>query len=110
MTAAVYRLYDEAGALLYIGSTTDLERRMLQHLRWAKPCHSGIPAADDIRTRCVRTEVTIFATSAQAKAAEKAAILAEAPLLNRRYNPKRWRPSGSPGSAGGWVRVEAVSA
>jgi predicted GIY-YIG superfamily endonuclease len=82
----VYRIFDEAGALLYIGCARDVDSRVEMHrsttqtygwtrLRFHYGHHTSEP----------------YPTKAAARVAERAAIAAEAPLLNRQHNPKRWR-------------------
>lgn len=75
MTAQVYRAYDAAGRLLYIGSSVCVETRLRAHERnhsywW--PFHARI------------TRET-FATEAEARAAERLAIATEHPRWNVRH-------------------------
>lgn len=82
MPTAVYRLYDEADALLYIGMTNDPERRFEQHAkerRWWP--------------RVARRTVQWFADRPTAGRAEVGAIQAEAPKHNGTHSPLR-RPPG----------------
>lgn len=68
----VYRAYDEFSLLLYIGCTTDVERRMAQH-RADSPWHGYM----------TRLEVTgPFAGLAQGRKAERAAIDTEGAFFN----------------------------
>jgi hypothetical protein len=92
----VYRCYDGAGTLLYIGCTDDVEGRMY-HM--TAVCNMGKQPNGYLRRRVGPGE---FSTRLAARAAERAAIEAEAPLLNRQHNPKRFR-KGADG------RFEAVA-
>lgn len=74
----VYRLYGHDGELHYIGCTSDVQTRMdLHHVR-----HGGTMTTQEYPTR------------AEARAAERAAIEADAPLLNKHHNPKRFKAVG----------------
>lgn len=86
MTAVVYRVYDRNGALLYIGSTREITSRMAVHMADHKS-----PIAFAMQMCATRWETEEYPTYEAAKAAEVAAIEAEAPYLNRQHNPKRWR-------------------
>ena len=86
MSAVVYRVYDAQGALLYIGSTRDLTARQAIHMADHKS-----PIAFAMQMCAVRWTTEDYPTYEAAKAAEVAAIKAEAPYLNRQHNPKRWR-------------------
>ena len=86
MSAVVYRVFDANGALLYIGSTRDLEARKAIHMADHK---SAI--AFPMQMCADRWEAEPHPTYEAAKAAEVAAIKAEAPYLNRQHNPTRWR-------------------
>lgn len=66
----VYRFYDDAGRLLYVGITNDIKRRYKEHLQK--------PWARDIE---VRLHV-LMPTRAEALAVEAAAIKFEQPLYN----------------------------
>jgi predicted GIY-YIG superfamily endonuclease len=71
----VYRAYDDADRLLYIGCTLDFERRQAEH-RWHRPW------AD----RIARWETTEYPDQASALAAEEQAIASERPEFNAMYN------------------------
>ncbi len=86
----VYRCYDADNVLLYVGCTRDLDYRMsLQPLILIR------------RLALVTTED--FPNRVEARAAERAAITAEAPLLNKQHNPTRFAKHGPK-----WVAVEPV--
>lgn len=70
----LYRFYDEAGALLYVGISVDFPHRAAKHRR--KPWW---------RQRA-RTTLQPFATREAAAAAERLAITAEHPRYNIIYN------------------------
>ena len=70
-STAVYRLYNAAGVLLYVGCTRNLPARMASH-------RAGKPWAGEI----ARTEVAWYDTRSGALAAETAAIIAEDPRHN----------------------------
>lgn len=75
----VYRLFDTDDQLLYIGATCDVETRLFHLLH---PCNIGkVPGLT--AERVARREVTKFPNRAAAFTAEKSAIKAEHPLLNR---------------------------
>lgn len=74
----VYRLYDHAGRLLYIGITNSVYHRMNQHAddkRWW-------PEVDEERTEIVR-----YPTRDQALRAEEYAIKRELPRYNKVHHP-----------------------
>lgn len=81
MSAHVYRLFDSAGELLYIGCTSEVTTRVSQHLRKG----SGGGRLIDGWTS------EEYATREQALDAEGAAIRAERPPFN-----KRGRDTGVP--------------
>lgn len=83
----VYRIYDSAGALLYIGSTVDVCQRVRGHFHSRWSCLDVM----ELRERFDMLHTEPHPTLAAARAAEKAAIREEAPLLNRVHNVKRWR-------------------
>lgn len=86
----VYRCYDADDVLLYVGCTRDLDYRM-----------SLQPAILMRRVELVTTED--FPNRAAARAAERAAITAEAPLLNKQHNPTRFAKRGPK-----WIALEPV--
>lgn len=72
----LYRAYDAAGQLLYVGISMSLDGRLTKHRRtewWP-----------------LVAEITVqwFEGREPAKAAERAAIIAEAPLYNRARPPR----------------------
>lgn len=82
----VYRIYDNTGQLLYIGCARDVDYRIEMH-----KATTTLPCWADIRYRYGHHTAEEFPTLAAARAAERAAIKAEAPLHNRQHNPKRFR-------------------
>lgn len=72
---ALYRLYDEAGHLLYVGITTYPPKRFVEHER-DKPWWPQV----------ARRDVEWIASRAQAETAERCAIAAEQPRYNRIHN------------------------
>lgn len=68
----VYRLYDQADRLLYVGVTLNLESRIASHI-------SGMPWGGDIH----RIEVKEYPNRVLAEAAERAAIDSESPIHNK---------------------------
>lgn len=72
----VYRCFDAEGVLLYIGFTWDLRTRISDHRRPGR----------ELGERLSYVSVTAYPNRAEAQAAERAAIEAEAPLLNIRHN------------------------
>lgn len=67
----VYRAYDATGRLLYVGCSVDVERRMEQHGHWW-------------RRLAARVTWVQYPDYASGRAAEAAAIVAEAPVYNAR--------------------------
>lgn len=84
--AAVYRFYDEAGTLLYVGSAYDPDERWKEHRK--KPWARDVARRDDLW----------YANRDAAYAAETAAIRDELPKHNITNNPAAVVPvrSGSP--------------
>lgn len=81
----VYRIFDKDGRLLYIGCTEQVDQRIYMHrATYTLACAWEIHEWYDHHTS------EELPTLAAARAAERAAIKAEAPLLNRQHNPKRW--------------------
>lgn len=103
MSGYVYRIYDDAGALLYIGSTDNVVRRIDGHFKSQWSCAENAA----LRERFASYDFEVFPTLAEARAAEKVAIHDEAPLLNKMHNPKRWTKVPVTNQ---YVPVELVSA
>lgn len=82
----VYRIYSADDVLLYIGCAYDVEQRIYMH----KATYTMVDAFL-IHRHYQRHTSEQHPTLRAARAAERAAITAEAPLLNRQHNPKRWR-------------------
>lgn len=82
----VYRIYDVAGQLLYIGSARSVEDRIYMHRSTMT-----LPCWADVRFRYGHHTSEEFPTLAAAREGERQAITAEAPLHNRQHNPKRFR-------------------
>lgn len=76
-STALYRLYDAHGALLYVGITSDPERRWKQH---------AIERADTWWPQVARRSVEWVGTRTAAEEAEVKAITEERPLHNRAHN------------------------
>jgi prevent-host-death family protein len=95
---AVYRLYDEAGRLLYIGISYQPEVRFEQHSElkswWADVARREIEWFDDRPT---------------AAAAEALAIRTEDPEYNGTYSPRRKRCTIRDGEAGDGVYEVSLS-
>ena len=74
----VYRVFSEAEELLYIGSTNDVVLRISDHSRnsgkWFQFAH--------------RVDIEQFETRAEARAAERAAVVNERPLGNTRWTER----------------------
>lgn len=82
----LYRLFTADGQLLYIGVAFNVEQRVYMH-RATRVCSGW----DVIWREYDHHTSERYATKSEARAAERAAITREAPLLNRQHNPKRWR-------------------
>lgn len=91
MTSHVYRLFDEAGELLYIGMTSNFEQRIRFHLEPVSDRQARLPGADEIKARYHHHTLEPYPNEFVARKAERKAIKAEAPLLNRFHNPTRWQ-------------------
>ena len=89
---AVYRCYDEAGALIYVGATADLPRRLRSHER-TSPWWS----------HTLRIDITWYGSRAEALDAEAVAIRMERPVWNHTHLSgwsttaiaRRWRPTSA---------------
>jgi len=86
MTPVVYRVYDRLGTLLYIGSTSEINQRQAIHM-----ADHASPIAFPMQMCAARWDLTEYPDMESAKKAEREAIAAEAPYLNRQHNPKRWK-------------------
>lgn len=73
----VYRLYDAAGVLLYIGATVNLRQRFMFH-RKDKPWWPDVAGK----------RLDVYDRAAEAKEAERCAILSEDPLHNISGTPR----------------------
>lgn len=85
----LYRCYDAQDELLYIGCTTDIEGRMGLHVSaYVNRFRSRVPQTSvELVSRMVRYEVSDPIKGRQAaRAAEKAAIQGELPVLNVVHN------------------------
>ncbi len=89
----LYRLYAKDGTLLYIGCTGDVQGRIYYHLSM---CHIGNGITHALYFGLDHWTEWRYPTKAEARAAERAAIAAEAPLLNKAHNKGRYTtlPSG----------------
>jgi predicted GIY-YIG superfamily endonuclease len=74
-STALYRYFDDCDRLLYIGITGDLAVRETGHIR-----------ASAWMVLTVRSTVARYGSWDEAADAERAAILAERPLFNRKHN------------------------
>lgn len=93
---SVYRCFDAEGQLLYIGCAQEPTYRMHMHMQTS----TQSAVSWELQERMARWDSVEYPTKAEARAAERAAILAERPLLNRQHNPTRWRKLG-----GRWTEV-----
>lgn len=82
----VYRVYDVEGRLLYVGLTGDIVDRVLHLTTVANVLRHP---NGHIRRYGARVTVESFPSKAAGRAAEQAAIAAEAPLLNVNHNHGR---------------------
>jgi len=87
---ALYRLYDIAGGLIYVGITSKSVRSRL-----------SVHRRRDWWSRVVRIEVVYGYTRAEAESCELAAIQGEQPLCNISGVNYAWPRRG--GLAGGWA-------
>ena len=92
----VYRVYDGQDRLLYIGCTVEVGARMAVHRSFGNKSEASfvIGLIGD------RVESVQYPNRAAAREAEREAIKAEAPLLNREHNPTRWVKTSE-----GWVQL-----
>lgn len=84
----VYRLFDESGALLYIGMTRDFETRIKLHLSTTMALDSRVSGWREIHARYHHHTLTQYDNWADAKTAERESIMAEEPEANWQFNPK----------------------
>lgn len=77
---ALYRYYDDAGGLLYVGISSDPDQRRDEH---------AVTAADTWYPLATSRRVGWFDTRKEAEEAEKLAIRQEAPRFNSRFNRRR---------------------
>lgn len=96
----VYRCY-AGDTLLYVGVARDVETRMFHHLH---PCNIGKQPNGSLRRHMTHHESVRYATKVEARAAERAAIESEGPLLNKQHNPSRFRKV----AGGTYAAVEPV--
>lgn len=75
----LYRLYDDTGRLIYIGSTSQMPDRMSghRHLVWWLPL-------------VAKMRVELHPTIAAARQAEREAIIAEKPAYNIKHTGTSW--------------------
>lgn len=82
--------------LLYIGCTRDVRGRV-QHLSHSSTI--GNPVNAEVWRRGVgRVESQRYPNKAEARQAEREAIYAEAPLLNKQHNSRRYSKKRGPGA------------
>lgn len=77
----LYRFYDRAGQLLYIGITATPPKRFAKHQAEKEWWHA-----------IVNVKLEHFPTRQEALDAERAAIVAERPLYNVQHNADAWQP------------------
>ena len=83
----VYRIFDAADRLLYVGCTECVETRIYMH----RSTYTMVDASLIHRHYDHHTSELIGTSLAEARAAERKAIKDERPILNRQHNPTRWR-------------------
>jgi len=93
MSAHVYRIFDKADRLIYIGCTRDVEARIYQH-KWTH----RIVDSHLIQGGYHHHDSTKYPDLATARAAERDAIAEQRPWLNRQHNPSRWAKDGREGA------------
>lgn len=84
-TTWVYRCWNASGSLLYIGMTKDVARRTYHHM------HSSEPSSVALAKHVASITAWPYSTREAALAAEKAAIRALCPPLNRHHNVQHLR-------------------
>jgi predicted GIY-YIG superfamily endonuclease len=97
----LYRCFDADDQLLYIGCARDVEGRMYHHTQL---CNIGKQPNGTLRRHMARWTSEAYPNKLAARAAERAAIRDEAPLLNKQHNPTRFRRLGVGGPTGGGDR------
>ncbi|MHA7817465.1 MAG: GIY-YIG nuclease family protein [Pseudohaliea sp.] len=96
--AGIYRFFDRAGSLLYVGKSVNLRSRVASHLRAAR-----VPGREQRMLHALeRIDCEPCAGELGALLRENAAIKAELPLYNRRQRrPRRlWTLQLTPGRGG----------
>lgn len=88
----LYRCFDRDGVLLYVGVAADVESRMFHHLH---QCNVGKQPNGSLRRHMTTWTSEPHPTKLAARDAERRTIAAEAPLLNRQHNPRRFRKVGT---------------
>ena len=83
----VYRIFDKDDQLLYVGCARDVEDRINQHTHWPMPSLTS----DYFWHHTVHHTSEEYPNHHLARIAERKAIEAEAPLLNRFHNPRRFK-------------------
>ena len=78
-TFVLYRCYDKAGRLIYVGSTSSYRRRLSEHLR-----HSWWYSLTD------RLATRQYPSLEAARAAEEVAIQEEQPVFNTACTGRAW--------------------
>lgn len=94
---SIYRIFDASGRLLYIGCAEDVQARIYMH----RATYTMVDAFL-IHRHYDRHTSEVVGPLSDARAAERAAIETERPILNRQHNPTRWRKV-----AGEYVPVDA---
>jgi hypothetical protein len=90
---SVYRCYGPGDVLLYVGVAEDVEHRMFHHLH---PCNVGKQPNGALQRHMARHDVEgVYPNKLAAREAERRAIAAGAPLLNKQHNPRRFRKNGT---------------
>lgn len=97
----LYRCFDNDGQLLYIGVARDVAGRMFHHLH---ACNIGKQPNGTLRRLMADYTAERYGTKVEARAAERAAIATEGPLLNKQHNPRRFRKN----ARGSYDAVEPI--
>lgn len=80
----VYRIFDASDRLLYIGCAIHVPSRISMHVELS----AQSPASWVIRREMARWTQERYPTKAEARAAERAAIADEWPVLNKQHSPR----------------------